>query len=150
MFHNFLLFALIIIHESVYRCFLFTIVMSVFDLFFMEHLISKDFLQTTSIYNTKIYNLKGKFWIVRLQLFDDLSMKLNKNSYSISAAVVIAFFVCWAPFHTQRLMYIAYYDYGWKFVNEATYHHVRYLKVVILLDRFQFWLKKLYLRMITV
>ena len=60
-----------------------------------------------------------------------------KIFFSISAAVVIAFFVCWAPFHTQRLMYIAYYDYEWKFVNEATYHHVRYLKVLILQDIFK-------------
>ena len=68
---------------------------------------------------------------------DDFAIALNENIYSISAAVVIAFFVCWAPFHTQRLMYIAYYDYEWKFVNEATYHHVRYLKVSILLDIFK-------------
>lgn len=26
--------------------------------------------------------------------------------FEIPAAVVIAFFVCWAPFHAQRLMYI--------------------------------------------
>ena len=70
---------------------------------------------------------------------DHLSIKLNNKINSISAAVVIAFFVCWAPFHTQRLMYIAYYDYGWKFVNEATYHHVRYVKAVIILEKFHFW-----------
>lgn len=31
---------------------------------------------------------------------------LNANLYYVTAAVVIAFFICWAPFHAQRLIYI--------------------------------------------
>ena len=32
-------------------------------------------------------------------------MELNKDFWQ-SVAVVIAFFFCWAPFHTQRLLYV--------------------------------------------
>ena len=38
-----------------------------------------------------------------------------------SAAVVVAFFICWAPFHAQRLLYVMFYRYEWKFVSEGTY-----------------------------
>ena len=33
--------------------------------------------------------------------------------------MVIAFFVCWAPFHAQRLLYVVFYQWKWEFVSEA-------------------------------
>ena len=41
--------------------------------------------------------------------------------YFFSAAVVLAFFICWAPFHAQRLLYVMYYDYEWKFASDEVY-----------------------------
>ena len=41
--------------------------------------------------------------------------------HCIAAAVVVAFFICWAPFHAQRLLYVMFYRYEWKFVSEGTY-----------------------------
>ncbi len=41
-----------------------------------------------------------------------------------SAAVVLAFFICWAPFHTQRLLYVAFYEYRWDFVSESVYQQI--------------------------
>ena len=36
---------------------------------------------------------------------------------SFSACVVIAFFVCWAPFHAQRLLNVVYMDHKWEFME---------------------------------
>ena len=35
--------------------------------------------------------------------------------------MVLAFFICWAPFHAQRLLYVIYYDHQWKFASDETY-----------------------------
>jgi len=40
------------------------------------------------------------------------------------AAVVLAFFICWAPFHAQRLLYVIFYDYGWKFATDDVYAQI--------------------------
>lgn len=33
-----------------------------------------------------------------------LLLKIVYNTYFVSVAVVVAFFICWAPFHAQRLV----------------------------------------------
>ena len=50
----------------------------------------------------------------------------NKTSIFlvVIAAVVVAFFICWAPFHAQRLLYVIYYEYGWKFVDDDVYAQI--------------------------
>jgi neuromedin U receptor 1 len=45
-------------------------------------------------------------------------------SFLYAAAVVLAFFICWAPFHAQRLLYVVFYQYEWKFVSEGVYQQI--------------------------
>ena len=37
---------------------------------------------------------------------------------------MVAFFICWAPFHAQRLLYVVFYEYQWKFVSEGLYQQI--------------------------
>ena len=74
-------------------------------------------------------------------------MKIFYDFYLIIAAVVLAFFLCWAPFHAQRLCYVyfketkvfrtlneyLYYISGFLYylsatVNPVLYNLVRYPK----------------------
>ena len=50
----------------------------------------------------------------------EISFVLKLNLF-FAAAVVLAFFICWAPFHAQRLLYVMYYDYEWKFASDEVY-----------------------------
>ena len=36
---------------------------------------------------------------------------MSFENFALSAAVVVSFFVCWAPFHTQRLLHVFIYSY---------------------------------------
>jgi neuromedin U receptor 1 len=41
----------------------------------------------------------------------------------IAVAVVLAFFICWAPFHTQRLIYVYFkHTQFFRTVNEYLFH----------------------------
>ena len=43
--------------------------------------------------------------------------------YSISASVVVAFFICWAPFHAQRLTFVYFkHTKFFRTVNEYLFH----------------------------
>ncbi len=66
------------------------------------------------------------FWsqLTTFERFFFLSLN-NKKKNLRTAAVVLAFFICWAPFHTQRLLYVAFYEYQWDFVSESVYQQVR-------------------------
>nr|ADG27752.1 CAPA receptor variant A [Rhodnius prolixus] len=41
------------------------------------------------------------------------SIQSKKSIVSMLMAVVVAFFICWAPFHMQRLIYVYMSDYPW-------------------------------------
>ena len=43
--------------------------------------------------------------------FTFLIYHFHFSHLSLSAAVVVSFFVCWAPFHTQRLLHVFIYSY---------------------------------------
>ena len=46
-------------------------------------------------------------------------MLVNKKKHPIPAVVVIAFFLCWTPFHAQRLGYVYFKDAGFfRTINE--------------------------------
>jgi len=54
-------------------------------------------------------------------------VNLNLAALFISAAVVLVFFVCWTPFHAQRLMFvIVTLQSGWTKSNGFA-HHVLFL-----------------------
>ena len=38
--------------------------------------------------------------------------------------MVLAFFICWAPFHAQRLLYVVFYEYGYHFTSEGVYQQI--------------------------
>ncbi|XP_059079871.1 neuropeptides capa receptor-like isoform X2 [Tigriopus californicus] len=52
------------------------------------------------------------------------SVQSKKAILKMLAAVVFAFFICWAPFHAQRLLYVVFYEYKWKFVSEEVYQQI--------------------------
>ena len=54
-----------------------------------------------------------------LYQFEILQQQIIKNAFSVSAIVVVSFFLCWAPFHAQRLGYIYFADSQFKETFEA-------------------------------
>ena len=54
-----------------------------------------------------------------LHKFEILQQQIIKNAFSVSAIVVVSFFLCWAPFHAQRLGYIYFADSQFKETFEA-------------------------------
>merc|ERR1719336_1586406 len=48
--------------------------------------------------------------------------RTKKAVIEMLAVVVFCFFVCWAPLHTQRLMYVAHFIHKFDFISEETYY----------------------------
>jgi len=48
----------------------------------------------------------------------------KKVMLKMLAVVVISFFVCWAPFHTQRLLYVAQFKHRWNILSEELYYSI--------------------------
>jgi len=62
-----------------------------------------------------------KIWSTRYTVY--FESLFRNNSFSVPAAVVVAFFLCWAPFHAQRLIYIYARDSPcFQLLNEWIYH----------------------------
>ena len=68
---------------------------------------------------SKVKQRYGKKWtcLPPVGWIEDFPIKCDSDII-VSACVVIAFFVCWAPFHAQRLLYVVFYDHQWKFVDD--------------------------------
>ena len=47
------------------------------------------------------------FFSIKARIYQGPRQQSNKRGVLLLlAAVVVAFFICWAPFHTQRLSYV--------------------------------------------
>jgi hypothetical protein len=64
-----------------------------------------------------------------LVLFQSSAKHFNVSSYFVlfSAAVVLVFFVCWTPFHAQRLMFVIVTLQGSWTTTNGFAHHVLFL-----------------------
>jgi hypothetical protein len=62
-------------------------------------------------------------------LFQSSAKHFNVSSYFVlfSAAVVLVFFVCWTPFHAQRLMFVIVTLQGSWTTTNGFAHHVLFL-----------------------
>ncbi|XP_071744910.1 neuropeptides capa receptor-like [Lepeophtheirus salmonis] len=56
-------------------------------------------------------------------LTESVQSQQKRSVFKMLAAVVIAFFICWAPFHTQRLLYVVHYSY-WKIMSDGLYQQI--------------------------
>eukprot|EP00090_Calanus_glacialis_P021828 TRINITY_DN33669_c0_g1_i1.p1 TRINITY_DN33669_c0_g1~~TRINITY_DN33669_c0_g1_i1.p1 ORF type:complete len:422 (+),score=119.18 TRINITY_DN33669_c0_g1_i1:180-1268(+) len=55
---------------------------------------------------------------------DGAREKTKKVMLKMLAVVVVSFFVCWAPFHTQRLLYVAQFKHRWNVISEELYYSI--------------------------
>ena len=53
-----------------------------------------------------VSRLKHRRSILKMLGIHYLDSYLHQPTFNFIAVVVISFFLCWAPFHTQRLMYV--------------------------------------------
>ena len=78
-----------------------------------------DWNQVTTLFVKSQAKIRQKvnLSIPPVRWIEDFPIKCDSDII-FSACVVIAFFVCWAPFHAQRLLYVVFYDHQWKFVDD--------------------------------
>ena len=70
----------------------------------------------------KLFSSATKKDLLNYSTSCSISQQLNLDTdlRIFTASVVLAFFICWAPFHTQRLLYVTWKD--WQFPSDDVFH----------------------------